>query len=174
MELRYTRWSLPVRGAWVEIACNYLGLGSGRGRSPCGERGLKSLHTNCILRRLLCRSPCGERGLKYLLTEYNTVTGLSLPVRGAWVEMQMLSRTIFSSRRRSPCGERGLKYQSAYKESVYYKSLPVRGAWVEMRMTKKANGTIWSLPVRGAWVEIFYTPTAIQSTAVAPRAGSVG
>ena len=37
---------------------------------------------------LRSRSPCGERGLKYLLTEYNTVTGLSLPVRGAWIEIR--------------------------------------------------------------------------------------
>ena len=36
---------------------------TGEGRSPCGERGLKSLRQNTTNRRR-GRSPCGERGLK--------------------------------------------------------------------------------------------------------------
>ena len=55
--------SLPVRGAWIEIA----GAAKNRQRirrSPCGERGLK-LALGVILVLLgACRSPCGERGLK--------------------------------------------------------------------------------------------------------------
>ena len=53
--------SLPVRGAWVEMALHPQHM---RGcRSPCGERGLKclALHERRFER---CRSPCGERGLK--------------------------------------------------------------------------------------------------------------
>ena len=34
--------SLPVRGAWVEIMRSARPRGSHFGRSPCGERGLKS------------------------------------------------------------------------------------------------------------------------------------
>ena len=34
-------WSLPVRGAWIEMVCeSCTGRHSDR-RSPCGERGLK-------------------------------------------------------------------------------------------------------------------------------------
>ena len=34
---------------------------------------------------------------------------LSLPVRGAWVEIITASYALYASRR-SPCGERGLKF----------------------------------------------------------------
>ena len=56
----------------------------------------------------------------------------SLPVRGAWVEMQVLMMSILTAL-----------------------SLPVRGAWVEIsnsRATTRAMSL--SLPVRGAWVEM--------------------
>ena len=56
--------SLPVRGAWVEIIFVLLSAETQPGRSPCGERGLK----------------CGDT--KMMLT-----ICVSLPVRGAWVEM---------------------------------------------------------------------------------------
>ena len=57
------------------------------GRSPCGERGLK-----CQLRRrgrvnLARRSPCGERGLKWLPWPSADSQAVSLPVRGAWIEI---------------------------------------------------------------------------------------
>ena len=35
-------------------------------RSPCGERGLKSLAGALSGIRPVCRSPCGERGLKLM------------------------------------------------------------------------------------------------------------
>ena len=77
--------SLPVRGAWVEIA-QVVGIAvCVLGRSPCGERGLKlPEEIDDIMKR--GRSPCGERGLK-------------------------CSHFLMRGRRtsRSPCGERGLK-----------------------------------------------------------------
>ena len=45
------------------------------------------------LQRILChsyqrgRSPCGERGLKYPHARRDALPIASLPVRGAWVEM---------------------------------------------------------------------------------------
>ena len=57
-----------------------------RGRSPPGERGLKSVVSAVIRTGLGRRSPPGERGLKSMTCN-------------------ALSRTI----RRSPPGERGLK-----------------------------------------------------------------
>ena len=52
-----------MRGAWVEIMLQAEAYSRASSRSPCGERGLKSLHAGqyfCFPRR----SPCGERGLK--------------------------------------------------------------------------------------------------------------
>ena len=81
--------SLPVRGAWIEIAK--------------GNR-LSDGHA--------CRSPCGERGLKSIRTAKRRTPALrSLPVRGAWLEIPNLSHAAFRHVRRSPCGERGLKYE---------------------------------------------------------------
>ena len=57
------------------------------------------------------RSPCGERGLKYRLKAIANISDGSLPVRGAWVEIETISRSQIKNARRSPCGERGLKYQ---------------------------------------------------------------
>ena len=55
------------------------------------------------------RSPCGERGLKSLMAERLFQLQLSLPVRGAWIEI---------------CHK--------YKCTNSYASLPVRGAWIEI------------------------------------------
>ena len=40
---------------------------------------------------LRCRSPCGERGLKFHSPHVNSFIPPSLPVRGAWIEMPMLT-----------------------------------------------------------------------------------
>ena len=56
------------------------------------------------------RSPCGERGLKsgsVAHMPYNEFK--SLPVRGAWVEIVSVFALRYCAARRSPCGERGLK-----------------------------------------------------------------
>ena len=56
-----------------------------------------------------CRSPHGERGLKYIKMILSLAHRMSLPTRGAWIEI-------------SPCrGNPGLS-----------RSLPTRGAWIEM------------------------------------------
>ena len=39
--LDYIMKSLPMRGAWIEIYCHPELHDHRRGRSPCGERGLK-------------------------------------------------------------------------------------------------------------------------------------
>ena len=122
--------SLPVRGAWIEIGSrDRLNVQTGRSpcgerglkfpahllvrcgafcRSPCGERGLKSPFIYFIYFQS-SRSPCGERGLKFPASSRKQGGAESLPVRGAWIEIQ-------------PPGGRctpGL-------------SLPVRGAWIEI------------------------------------------
>ena len=81
--------SLPMRGAWIEIISRHLRMQSSRRRSPCGERGLKSLRRENIS-AITGRSPCGERGLKSALS----------------------AQFIEDNPRRSPCGERGLKFSA--------------------------------------------------------------
>ena len=81
---------------------------------------------------LRSRSPCGERGLKYCSPLSVPATKTSLPVRGAWIEMD----TAHASTR------------------TVLPSLPVRGAWIEISATSGAFSVVTSLPVRGAWIEM--------------------
>ena len=75
---------------------------------------------------------------------------MSLPVRGAWIEML-----------------------NARPFVMYGTSLPVRGAWIEIDANKEAQYYYMSLPVRGAWIEIRWFRRGILIFGVAPRAGSV-
>ena len=77
---------------------------------------------------------------------------VSLPVRGAWIEI-LLQRRVLQDKR---------------------ESLPVRGAWIEIALHPPGYRLRqWSLPVRGAWIEMLPLPAAADVRAVAPRAGSV-
>ena len=64
--LQYFIWSLPSRGAWIEIFCFC------QSSNPWIRR---SLH--------------GERGLKFIGKKENLRECLSLPSRGAWIEIAM-------------------------------------------------------------------------------------
>ena len=66
-------------------------------------------------------------------------TILSLPVRGAWIEIKMLHVDDVSRLCRSPCGERGLKSFAEQQERKAERSLPVRGAWIEIVRTNDAE-----------------------------------
>ena len=148
--VRTARPSLPVRGAWIEIES-----AAGREpcrvcRSPCGERGLK-----CPRRRTwandACRSPCGERGLKFF--DCFPVGGflLSLPVRGAWIEI---------------CGSRPRTYGCP--------SLPVRGAWIEIRQIFAARSRAYCRsPCGERGLKCGERTLETEWCDVAPRAGSV-
>ena len=76
---------------------------------------------------------------------------MSLPVRGAWIEIVMLS----------------------VYDGIPKMSLPVRGAWIEIMILTNMNNKIESLPVRGAWIEMIYDKPYFVYQNVAPRAGSV-
>ena len=79
-------WSLPVRGAWVEIPFVSTGAPSRR-RSPCGERGLKFRvigNAERKIQSLPVRGAWVEIGSPYV---YISGSVRSLPVRGAWVEI---------------------------------------------------------------------------------------
>ena len=55
------------------------------------------------------RSPHGERGLKSKAVEFLVCICQSLPARGAWVEIAILGVVVDPTTGRSPHGERGLK-----------------------------------------------------------------
>ena len=76
---------------------------------------------------------------------------MSLPVRGAWIEIS------------SP----------DWPGRVGPGSLPVRGAWIEITHQRKEGAERGSLPVRGAWIEIAKDGKRPVAAAVAPRTGSV-
>ena len=86
------------------------------------------------------------------MTEIAPLNEMSLPVRGAWIEM-----TVYN------------------KWFCRFQSLPVRGAWIEITddgRTRHRQDV--SLPVRGAWIEILKGLIGnFWLSMVAPRAGSV-
>ena len=76
---------------------------------------------------------------------------LSLPSRGAWIEMLLRVADVSG-----------------------IESLPSRGAWIEMIYPYYyKDSTLVSLPSRGAWIEIVATLTCVAAAVVAPLTGSV-
>ena len=146
--------SLPPRGAWIEIAAIASPLCPCPCRSPHGERGLKSHLPSGIVQIHQGRSPHGERGLKYLLLADRRGHYVSLPPRGAWIEIGTPWRKARKSWSRSPHGERGLKCQTAWSMVPIRWSLPPRGAWIEIYGHSGYFQAESSLPPRGAWIEI--------------------
>ena len=57
------------------------------GRSPYGERGLKSSGKPFRRHAMAGRSPYGERGLKYEITDESYGDEQSLSLRRAWIEI---------------------------------------------------------------------------------------
>ena len=72
--------------------------------------------------------------MKYASSKPMLLQEGSLPVRGAWIEIEY----------------------SSVMPKVYVVSLPVRGAWIEIFKQFKIVSFISSLPVRGAWIEIVF------------------
>ena len=84
--------------------------------------------------------------------DYTEERKLSLPSRGAWIEIS-----------RAMC------------KITLHKSLPSRGAWIEMFLVLLLAWLLsyMSLPSRGAWIEIATHPLGRRSCRVAPLTGSV-
>ena len=84
-------------------------LTSKRRRSPCGERGLKcggNTHAN----RFYVSLPVRGAWVEMPALRCRSAPCPSLPVRGAWVEIYCSDGVSVCRRSRSPCGERGLKF----------------------------------------------------------------
>ncbi len=57
------------------------------GHSPYGECGLKSADAIVLTGEDGSHSPYGECGLKYAKRGGNLQSGVSLPIRGVWIEI---------------------------------------------------------------------------------------
>ena len=101
-----------------------------RGRSPCGERGLK-YSIGLTHDRVQSRSPCGERGLKYNRRSLHSHNSRRSPCGERGLKSLRGFSYVYKIRR-SPCGERGLKFRVCEVELRRFASLPLWGAWIEI------------------------------------------
>ena len=168
---KFRSLSLPSRGAWIEMhrmpphrrgmpcrsphgerglkyqrAMSRFELES---RSPHGERGLK-YHFRRGWRQFYRRSPHGERGLKFFRGKCSVKEVWSLPSRGAWIEIELLSQASTATSSRSPHGERGLKYLLGYPRFQRALSLPSRGAWIEISRLANCTHQLSVAPLTGS------------------------
>ena len=123
----HQKWSLPVRGAWIEML----------NARPFVIYGAPSL-------------PVRGAWIEIATTLRAVESGTSLPVRGAWIEITLW---IFRSAlpiSRSPCGERGLKFSSVVPICAFARSLPVRGAWIEILYSATSFSTSSVAPRAGS------------------------
>ena len=105
----------------------------------------------------------------------NCYFALSLPMRGAWIEI--VARRAQRDGVRQSLPMRGawieMRLRACRTARMALASLPMRGAWIEISPMLLLASTAWSLPMRGAWIEMFrYSPNVCWFV-VAPHAGSV-
>ncbi len=145
--------SLPMRGAWIEIVSNPSQTMLAGRRSPCGERGLK-LRQVPHVKRLRMSLPMRGAWIEIVHFFRHIPSYVrSLPMRGAWIEIKVsVSKVIRLCR--SPCGERGLKYQSSAKNHHNNGRSPCGERGLKLLLAQFLVDRTKSLPMRGAWIEI--------------------
>ena len=122
--------SLSLRRAWIEIARTWEPTRRPDGRSPYGERGLKS--------RLALHRPTARLSLS-LRRAWIEITSRPLPpptrsslsLRRAWIEIT-IRPFVIGWPCRSPYGERGLKFGAPAEPERDDASLSLRRAWIEI------------------------------------------
>jgi len=75
---------------------------------------------------------------------------VSLPARGEWIEINIVSRC-----------------------RVILMSLPARGEWIEINIVSRCRVILMSLPARGEWIEMVFAMPYISPHYVSPRTGRV-
>ena len=106
-------WSLPSRGAWIEMIRRAVLRRAERCRSLRGERGLKWKRMERHLQKVRSLPSRGAWIEIYLRGECMELIAVSLPSRGAWIEIGGGESFGGVSVRRSLRGERGLKLDRA-------------------------------------------------------------
>ena len=99
---------------------------------------------------------------------------LSLPSRGAWIEIPCCDYSIAQIPVAPLAGSVDRNLPGTGEITSAGRSLPSRGAWIEIRMLPLLRKRqLRSLPSRGAWIEIFGQAGHSPESRVAPLAGSV-
>ena len=86
------------------------------------------------IRAEYCRSPCGERGLKSVKPGSWIGNGASLPVRGAWIEIHDEQEALQVRGMSLPVRGAWIEILGISGSALRQESLPVRGAWIEILM----------------------------------------
>ena len=153
-------WSLPARGAWIEIIAFIAFSRSMYCRSPHGERGLKCVIYQEQEALFLRRSPHGERGLKFVIYGQSIIHSCRSPHGERGLKYNGYAAPLLRCTRRSPHGERGLKYHKGVLAHGRHGSPPARGAWIEIFfLVQRRPRPVPSPPARGAWIEIISSAT---------------
>ena len=121
--------SLPLLGAWIEIASEGTYL-EREGRSLYRERGLKSAICRMV-KQFIMSLPLPGAWIEIFGSGHYETIGQSLPLPGAWIEI-LVNAAIY----------------------CIIVSLPLPGAWIEIEKIRAAIIRSWSLPLPGAWIEM--------------------
>ena len=103
-----TFWSLPIRGAWIEIPCP-RGGGWRHAVAPHPGSVDCNAHTVILLTVEAASLPIRGAWIEIFHLIGTTLPILSLPIRGAWIEIGSSTTGTKERDSRSPFGERGLK-----------------------------------------------------------------
>ena len=124
-----TSASLPVQGAWIEMPNVLAGRNCNYCRSPCRERGLKSEDAPKEAVTTEGRSPCRERGLKLRGDARCLIWNRRSPCRERGLKCST-GRRPDKRLSRSPCRERGLK-SCSFLLSAFVPSVAPRAGSVD-------------------------------------------
>ena len=80
---------------------------------------------------------------------------LSLPMRGAWIEIYPFGFNLKRFSRRSPCGGAWIEMNIAGCPGLTAWSLPMRERGLKFQRSSITDRERRSLPMRGAWIEIY-------------------
>ena len=98
---------------------------------------------------------------------------LSLPSRGAWIEISIPHSRPRPGHGRSPLGGRGLKFLLSIIPQNTYGRSPLGGRGLKLFCLFAVQSYGRSLPSRGAWIEIPDDVKGVFKKHVAPLSGGV-
>ena len=97
---------------------------------------------------------------------------MSLPTRGAWIEISTIIERP-QPIRSLPTRGAWIEIENGYSDKKTTGALPPRGEGIEIGTFRESYRRISTLPTRGAWIEIRYRGTLVGKVPVAPHTGSV-
>ena len=101
-------------------------------KRKCGSRKVLRFMRSLLYALTVLSLPLRGAWIEIFLAIPSQFELASLPLRGAWIEMREALAGFISITGRSPCGERGLKFDLDPDLENMKLSLPMRGAWIEM------------------------------------------